>query len=91
MFTVKIPAADIARVAGILPNWQLVAKKLGFGEQDIEDIEKSHRATADQRVAFVRNWIMKNGSKATYEKLCTALKELGEHGAAESIIGEIPH
>ena len=72
-------------MAGIVPNWQIVAKKLGFGEQDIEDIETSHRASADQRKAFLRKWIWKNGTKATYEKLCTALEELGEHGAAESI------
>ena len=90
LFTVKIPDTDISRVAGILPNWQIVAKKLGFGEQDIEDIETSNQATADQRKAFVRKWIRKNGTKATYGKLCTALEELGEHGAAESIIGEIP-
>ena len=88
LFTVKIVDADIANVAGSLSNWQIVAKELGFGGEDIEDIETSHRAPADQRKAFLRKWIWKNGSKATYEKLCTALEELGEHGAAESI-GEL--
>ena len=64
LFTVKIPDTDISRVAGILPNWQIVAKKLGFGEQDIEDIETKHQAPAEQRKAFVRNWIRKNGTRA---------------------------
>ena len=85
LFTVKISDADIANVAGSLPNWQLVAKKLGFGGEDIEDIETSHRAPADQRKAFVRKWIWKNGKAATYGKLCTALEELDEQGAAEKI------
>ena len=88
MFAVKIADADISRVAGNLPHWQIVASKLGFGGQEIQDIETEHRASADQRMAFLRKWIWKNGTKATYGKLCTALEELGEHGAAERI-GEI--
>ena len=89
MPAVKIPDSDIARVAGNLPDWQLVGKKLGFGEQEIEDIENNNRAPADQRKALLRRWIYKKGTNATYEVLCTALMELGLQGAAESIRGEL--
>ena len=89
MPAVKIPDTDIARVAGILPDWQMVAKELGFGEQEIEDIETNNRAAADQRKAFMRKWTGNNGSKATYEKLCTALMKLGLQGAAERISGDL--
>ena len=76
-------------MAGNLPQWQNVARKLGFGEQEIGYIETNSGSSEDQRKAFLRKWIGKNGISATYEKLCTALLQLGEYGAAEKI-GEIP-
>lgn len=82
----KIVDANIARIAGSLPNWQLVARKLGFGEEDIKDIETNHQRCEDRRIAFMRKWIMKNGTKATYEKLSKALEELDQQGAADKII-----
>ena len=85
MSAAQIPDADISRVAAILPNWQLVASKLGFGEHNIEDIETYHQQPEDGRIAFVRQWITKNGTKATYIKMYTALEELGEQGAANKI------
>ena len=42
-------------------------------------------ANAEGRSAFLREWIHRDGSKATYEKLCEVLKNLKEHGAAERI------
>ena len=62
-----------------------MASKFGMGKKDIEDIEVNNRASADQRMAFLREWIWKDGAAATYEKLSTALKRLGEHGAAAKI------
>ena len=56
-----------------------------MGQQDIEDIETIHRAPADQRMAFLRKWIGKDGAAATYEKLSEVLETLGERGAAEKI------
>ena len=88
-FTVGIPNADISRVAGNLPQWQMVARKLGFGEQEIGYIETNSGAPEDQRKAFLKKWIGKNGISATYYKLCTALLQLDEYGAAEKI-REIP-
>ena len=67
----------------------MVARKLGFGEQEIEYIEMNDGAPEDQRKAFLRKWIGKNGISATYYKLCTALLQLDEYGAAEKI-REIP-
>ena len=83
--TAAIVDADISKVAGSLPNWQIVAKNLGFGAQEIKDIETSHQGREDRRIAFVREWIMKKGTKATYAKLYMVLEELDEQGAAEKI------
>ena len=85
--TGKICDADIARIAGELPQWQLVASNLGMGQLDIEDIENNNRTPADQRKSFLRKWIWKNGNAATYEKLSEVLERLGEQGAAERIRG----
>ena len=80
--------ADIARIAGDLPQWQLVASNLGMGQLDIEDIENNNKgAPADQRKTFLRKWIRKNGNAATYEKLSEVLERLDEQGAAEKIRG----
>ena len=86
MSTAKnIVDADISKVAGSLPLWQSVAKKLGFGALDIKDIETTHQRDEDRRIAFLRKWIERDGTEATYDKLCKALEELGEQGAAEKM------
>eukprot|EP00731_Ephydatia_muelleri_P016660 Em0009g1084a len=80
----KIQDADIARIAEELPQWQIVARYL---DMDIEDIENNNRAPADQRKSFLRKWIRRDGSAATYEWLSKVLKMLGEEGAADKICG----
>ena len=85
--TGKIRDADIARIAGELPQWQTVASNLGMGQLDIEDIENNNTAPADQRMSFLREWIWKDGSAATYERLSEVLGRLDEKGAAEKIRG----
>ena len=81
----KIRDADIDRVAGELPDWQIVMYNLGFGSQNITDIETDHRDKASQRIAFLSKWIARDGSEATYKKLCDALISLNRKGAAERI------
>ena len=81
----KICDADIASVAGELPDWQIVAENLCMGTEDISDIEKNHTGDADKRTAFLRKWITRDGSEATYGKLCDVLKKLKKQGAAEKI------
>ena len=85
--TVKIRDADIARIAGNLPQWQIVASNLGMGQQDIKEIETINLgAHADQRKSFLRKWIRRDGAAATYEKLNEVLERLEEQGAAENIL-----
>ena len=85
MSTAKIVDADISKIAGSLPHWQIVARKFSFGEQNIEDIEHLYQQAEDRRVRFLIRWIEKNGSKATYVELYTALVDLDEQGAADKI------
>ena len=56
-----------------------------MGQLDIDDIEINNRGPTDQRMAFLRKWIGRNGDAATYEKLIVALESLDERGAAEKI------
>ena len=81
----KIRDADIDRVAGELPDWQIVMYKLGIGSQYITDIENKHGDEASRRKACLRMWIARDGSAATYKKLCDALILLNLKGAAETI------
>ena len=83
----RIQDADIARIAGYLPQWQTVASNLGMGQLDIEDIANNDRTPADQRKSFLRKRISRDGNAATYEKLSEVLETLGEQGAADAIRG----
>ena len=65
--------------------WQTVAKNLDFGRNIIDDIEIKHINNEDRCRAFLREWIHRDGSKATYEKLCEVLEKLEEPGAVEII------
>ena len=85
----QIPIEDITRIAGILENWEIVALTLGFKEVDITEIQKNHNAKKDRNSEFLRKWIIKDGTKATYERLYTTLIDLREQGQAESTV-EIP-
>ena len=85
--TGKIRDADIGRIAGELPQWQRVASNLGIEWLDIDDIENNNRTPAEQRKAFLRKWIWRDGSAATYERLSEVLGRLDEKGAAEKIRG----
>ena len=84
--TGKIKDEHIAQIAEELQQWQIVASNLGFGQKGIEDIETDHRRPADQRMAFLRKWIARDGNAATYEKLSEVLEGLGKQGAAERIL-----
>ena len=84
--TGKIKDKHIEQIAEELQQWQIVASNLGFGQMGIEVIETNHRRPADQRMAFLRKWIARDGNAATYEKLSEVLERLGEQGAAEKIL-----
>ena len=63
-----------------------MALELGFGPQDIRDIEKQNSGDpADQTRSFLRVWIWKNGNSATYGKLCDVLEKLDQQGAADAV------
>ena len=81
----KIILKHIAKVAGDLPQWEIVAQKVGMGHQDIEDIITNHRSDADRRRTFLWKWINTKGNAATYRALYDVLTDLGEYGAAAKI------
>ena len=56
-----------------------------MGSQYITDIENKHGDEASRRKAILRMWIARDGSEATYKKLCDALISLNLKGAAEKI------
>lgn len=73
------------QIAGELPQWQVVAKQLNMGHEEIEDIVKNHKTAEEQRITFLSKWIARDGKAATYKKLSEVLVELKEPGAAEKI------
>ena len=82
----KIDDIDIQSIAENLTDWQAVAKKLRFGPVVIQKIEDKNREI-NQAKAFLRKWIARDGSGATYKKLHDVLMELKNQGSAEAILG----
>ena len=64
----------------------MFAKSLDFGTQDIAEIEENNKGVIEQAKSFVRKWIARSGSEATYKKLYDVLMELEDHGTAEAIL-----
>ena len=81
----SIRDADIANVAGNLALHMIVAGRLGIPQEVIDDIEEKY-GTTKQREAVLRKWITKKRGSATYRVLYDELMELGERGAAETIL-----
>ena len=85
LFTERIQNADIPAVASNLPDWELVAKELGFGEQEITEMKDKRISKVEETKRFLRRWTSRDGSKATYTKLYEVLISLHQQGAAEEI------
>ena len=80
-----IRPADIAKIAGNLPQPMVVAGLLKIPQEEINDIEGLYHVVAQQREAVLRKWINKIGTAATYRVLYDTLITLDERGSAEKI------
>ena len=81
-----IRLADMAKVAGNLPQHMIVAALLEIPQEEINDIENKYDVPALQRDAVLRRWVNKKGEAATYKVLYDALIKVDEEGAAGRIL-----
>ena len=70
-----------------IAQWQNIAPYLGLTEADEVDIVGSPapRSVPAQRLAMLRKWKQKLGSKATYKKLSKAFRSCGRQDLVDKI------
>ena len=73
----KQPCSEehLAKIATWITDWRAVSPFLGLSEADeIAILESTHSVPA-RRMAMLRKWKQKRGKKATYMRLCQALRD----------------
>ena len=75
----KFPCSEehLAKIATWITDWRAVSPFLGLSEADeIAILESTHSVPA-RKMAMLRKWKQKRGTKATYKRLCQALRDCG--------------
>ena len=61
---------DLAKIALSIVDWRAISPFLGLTEaEEIAILESTHSVPA-RKMAMLRKWKQKNGTEATYNKLC---------------------
>ena len=55
--------------------WRKLARRLKVDESKLEEISQAHELLSDKGFHMLKCWKQKNGSGATYQALCDALKD----------------
>ena len=63
-------------------SWQFVARFLGFSEDDITTVAKeAPHSCKEQALQMLRKWQMKDGDRATYDRIFTAVMRLRSYAS----------
>ena len=74
----------ISSLADCFCHWKVIFGPL-LSELDLSDINRENLTEEEKRVAALRKWKDRNGSKGTYKILVDALLNKGERYRAESL------
>ena len=74
----------ISSLANCFCQWKVIFGSL-LSELDLNDINKENLTEEEKRIAALRKWKARNGSKGTYKILVDALLTQGERDQAESL------
>ena len=78
----------ITSLADCFSQWRVIFGSLLI-ELDLNDIDKENTREEEKRIAALRKWKTRNGSKATYKVLVDALLNRGERDQAEILCCKI--
>jgi hypothetical protein len=65
-------------------EWRVIFGAL-LSELDLSDVNRENPTEQEKRIAVLRKWRARNGSKATYKVLVDVLLNRGERSEAESL------
>ena len=81
------PCSDehLAKIAILITDWRAVSPFLGLTEADeIAILESTHSVPA-RKMAMLRKWKQKRGTKATYKRLCRVFRDCGSLDLEEKV------
>ncbi len=83
----KLPCKDehLCELALCIADWKELTPFLGLREVDEKMIEEDHGSSTQRRIATLRLWKNKDGSKATYGRLSRALRKIGSSDLVQSL------
>ena len=82
---IEVDEKDYVGVARCFTDWRKVAPLCGIGTNEIDDIERDHKAEEDKRVRFLKTWKRKFAFKATYFCLIQALLKISAADEARKV------
>ena len=75
----------LAEIAMLITDWRAVSPFLGLTEaEEIAILESTHSVPA-RKIAILRKWKQKRGTKATYKRLCRVFGKCGSRALQEKI------
>jgi hypothetical protein len=74
----------IPSLADCFSQWRVIFGSL-LSDLDRSDVNKENTTEEEKRIAALRKWKARNGSKATYKILIDVLLSKGERSQAESL------
>ena len=81
----KITDEHIVDSIEFLPDWEIVAARLGLGKNAVEGVKENHSAAKKRRLHMLRAWASANGPCATYRRLGEALIQMSEADSAVKV------
>ena len=67
----------------IAEKWKTLGRRLGIEDPKVEGIEHQYDQLGEKGYQMLRLWKQEEGSAATYQALCDALKRVGRKDLAE--------
>ena len=76
----------LAEIAQHITDWRAVSPFLGLTEAEETVILESTHSVPARKIAMLRKWKEKRESKATYKRLCQALRKCGLQNLEDIVI-----
>ena len=77
----------LAEISRWITEWKEISPFLGLTQaEELEIIGSAPNSVRSQKIAMLRSWKQKQGSKATYKRLCRAFRKCGLRDLEEKVI-----
>ena len=76
----------LAKIAMLITDWRAVSPFLGLTEaEEIAILGSNPHSVPAQKIAMLRKWKQKRGTKATYKRLCRVFRDCGSRDLEEKV------